>query len=868
VVWGSDPVRGFFSGSMFEPREEEPDPQKEAHRAMRFNVSGDCSRRSTETRPNGEPMVSWYSLLAAHTGLKNVVGSAVAFGRFDYRTMEPDQGPKTFKVVDKQQLMEERWIEEGFWFDFVADVGDGFNSTYAIAHALAQPLLYAGHRHLGRRARAKRLAKAIQDRTWAVLARAKPILRRKEDKLPEGGSPSRGRKPQPQRLDSSRSESSSPRTPTLSIPEFLPRGSFMLVGGDLAYPNPSLHDYFKRFYKVYNDALPFDSQIRLPSKKPQPVFNDGDRTAVDVDPHKRPVMFVMPGNHDWFDGLETYRSTVLTFDHLGGWRVPQVTTYFVLQLPFDWWLFCLDAGMGTDIDQLQMQYFLHYISTLPNSASVVLVCHDPNWINDALNMPSGDPHTQSRVSTLADALGDRLRMRLCGDIHNYTRYEYDDAPTAVHKPLYVVSGGGGAFLHGTTQPGQKLKIYGEQFDRVACYPPPKKRYAWRWLLRFRLVNWKFDVVGSLLYCILVAPLLPVTNFDLAVHTMGSDPHHALSMAGVSQFWSKVGVDFAHLFRGYLSHKSPLTMTFAVLLCLTTYAQTDKVLAPWKRVVIGTIHGLVHLAVALFILVLFSNTFDGAVALGMTDSTRHSWRPATLEFLKAPLAVAVEMCGATCAAVVDYVADSQVGYCFASALGSMDVMEGLAYYHSAISTDANATAAAAMAGCPPPAVLPPAHGFNLWALYYFHVMWFYWLLAAPAVGFVLGVYLCLCVTVLGCSMEHAFAAFMIEDWKHFLRIRIDPVSRNLRVYVVGIETVAKQWQRCPQHDDERRSHPERKSHEMHHPSLWAPASRHTKPRIIDTFDVTPRDASTKPTSPEAAGLSESLGLVEAAALAEH
>jgi hypothetical protein len=137
-----------------------------------------------------------------------------------------------------------------------------------------------------------------------------------------------------------------------------------------------------------------------------------------------------------------------------------------------------------------------------------------------------------------------------------------------------------------------------------------------------------------------------------------------------------------------------------------------------------------------------------------------------------------------------------------------------------------------------------------------------------VGFVLGVYLCLCVTVLGCSMEHAFAAFMIEDWKHFLRIRIDPVSRNLRVYVVGIETVAKQWQRCPQHDDERRSHPERKSHEMHHPSLWAPASRHTKPRIIDTFDVTPRDASTKPTSPEAAGLSESLGLVETAVLAEH
>ena len=34
-----------------------------------------------------------------------------------------------------------------FWFDYVADCGDGWDSTYAVAYALAQPSLDVGEKN-------------------------------------------------------------------------------------------------------------------------------------------------------------------------------------------------------------------------------------------------------------------------------------------------------------------------------------------------------------------------------------------------------------------------------------------------------------------------------------------------------------------------------------------------------------------------------------------------------------------------------------------------------------------------------------------------------------------------------------------------
>ncbi len=79
-------------------------------------------------------MVGWYDpgVLARSAALLTV---ANLFGRHsDTRLIE---------ALASQPQQEFRFGREGedFWFDYVADIGDGWNSTYAIAEALARPLL-------------------------------------------------------------------------------------------------------------------------------------------------------------------------------------------------------------------------------------------------------------------------------------------------------------------------------------------------------------------------------------------------------------------------------------------------------------------------------------------------------------------------------------------------------------------------------------------------------------------------------------------------------------------------------------------------------------------------------------------------------
>jgi len=196
----------------------------------------------------------------------------------------------------------------------------------------------------------------------------------------------------------------------------------------------------------------------------------------------------------------------------------------------------------------------------------------------------------------------------------------------------------------------------------------------------------------------------------------------------------------------------------------------------------------------------------------------------------PLASAMRTCGPPCQVFNDTVVERVV----VKTVGSLDLLEGLAYYHATVSQ-------------------PGAHGVRTWVFYYAHVLWFYFLLAAPAVGFVLASYLCFCVTFLGCSTEHAFAAFQIEDWKNFIRFRIDPRTRQLHAFVIGIEQVPRRWIRCKRHEQERKENPTASSHTMHSPSFWAPASRHSKPRVVDEFVIHPRDMAVQPPRPEAAGV---------------
>ena len=77
-------------------------------------------------------------------------------------------------------------------------------------------------------------------------------------------------------------------------------------------------------------------------------------------PADAPLCYVVPGNHDWFDGLASYMRYVLGREYLGGRFLPQQKSYFALELPHDWWVFGMDDGLDGEIDSQQL------VRTWPN----------------------------------------------------------------------------------------------------------------------------------------------------------------------------------------------------------------------------------------------------------------------------------------------------------------------------------------------------------------------------------------------------------------------------------------------------------------------------------------------------------------------
>ena len=137
-----------------------------------------------------------------------------------------------------------------------------------------------------------------------------------------------------------------------------------------------------------------------------------------------PTCLMIPGNHDWYDGLQTFCRFVCNRNWFGGWFLPQTSSYFVSVLPHNWWVFGADYALNGDIDIKQFQYFAKIVESYFNNNTraerVVIITHQPDWIiNDHEHSNLGENRY-----LINNVIGeDRLRLRLSGDIHNYTRHE-------------------------------------------------------------------------------------------------------------------------------------------------------------------------------------------------------------------------------------------------------------------------------------------------------------------------------------------------------------------------------------------------------------------------------------------------------------
>ena len=324
-------------------------------------------------------MSHWYDPIPLARVAIRVVISTV-FGAFaDRRELVAAVNPVASHPFDGTHDYSQRIDDKGdFWFDFIADTGDGWASTRAVAQVASGDVI-----------------------------------------RPDGQD------------------------------DALPRGHFLVMGGDQVYPTASHKAYQERLVRPWESAA---------AEVPHAPGSEADWTDLGD-------LYAIPGNHDWYDGLiafshlfarRTYAAPHLasmarTGKIIARRQTRQVRSYFALKLPHGWWMWGTDSQLEGFIDQPQVDFFRYVASHWMEPGSKLILCvGQPSWTY----VDPADPHKAfnsfsflSRLATEArgaDAknMGHQLRLVLTGDAHHYSRYVEDD----VH---YVTAGGGGAFLHPT-----------------------------------------------------------------------------------------------------------------------------------------------------------------------------------------------------------------------------------------------------------------------------------------------------------------------------------------------------------------------------------------------------------------------------------
>ncbi|MGA0565543.1 hypothetical protein ACO2RV_24255 [Ancylobacter sp. VNQ12] len=319
---------------------------------------------------------------------------ADAFGQYaDRRLMEAALDPATeqehfTRACDNTIAPDE---DGAVWIDYVSDLGDGFDATYAIACLLGEPSLDIDGQQL-------------------------------------------------------------------------PRGQILVMGGDQVYPTSLRDDYKIKMQLPYEFASP-----RIKGEDGRPLY-------------------VVPGNHDWYDGLVTFLALFCRAKptRIGSWATKQRRSYFAVKLTDNWWLWAIDIALVRDMDQPQADYFVGIAKGMAENSNVILCSAEPGWYSAEVD---GDAYrTLSYAAGIAKNADKSLRLplTLSGDSHHYARYVGANGH-------YITSGGGAAFLHGTLELKDAIKatwLEPETDLRLEnCYPSKEESS------RLLLGNWRFPFLN-------------------------------------------------------------------------------------------------------------------------------------------------------------------------------------------------------------------------------------------------------------------------------------------------------------------------------------------------------------------------------------
>ncbi|OGT35545.1 MAG: hypothetical protein A3F11_12010 [Gammaproteobacteria bacterium RIFCSPHIGHO2_12_FULL_37_14] len=517
--------------------------------------------------PRQLKMVAWYDPIQLFRTAMNVFISLI-FGRHaDYRLIEA-LGSPDIKIQDYTNVA----TEKEFWIDYVADLGDGWNSTYAIAYQIAQPSL------------------VLQDSN-------------KNSHITQ-------------------------------------RGLILIFGGDTVYPVANRSEYKERLITPYTTAL-----------------------GKTVAPH--PDVYVIPGNHDWYDSLAAYTRLFCSKRWFAGWRTQQERSYFALKLPHHWWIIGTDIQLDSDIDDMQIKFFKKVAAEMQPDDRVILCSAEPEWIYAKIYGKADPEYSENNLTFLENVLfKKKISVFLSGDLHHYRRHENSN------NTQKITAGGGGAFLHPTH--GQDVKTLSGDFILKKSFPDPttSKRLCWK-NFGFLFLNPYFGILTGLFYL-------------LTIWSAKTD----LSQFGLND-WK---IALSTVFNQAL--KTPIGMFWIVAVIAGFIAFTDTH-SRLYRITAGLLHAFVHLLAAFFI----------------------GW-------------ASIRLCN---------------NYGFSYDSTSQLLLSGTFIFIGG------------------------------------------WIIGS----YIMGVYLFISLNLFGRHSNEAFSSLAIQDWKNFIRIKIDS-SGELTIYPVGIRRVARKW----------------------------------------------------------------------------
>jgi len=373
------------------------------------------SQSGSKKEPIHKPQVGWWDPRQLISTGVQVLASDLIGTRFDARREE------ALSAVSGETLVDYSAEPGGFWFDYMADTGDGWDSTFHMAQLVSQASL------------------ELNGRT-------------------------------------------------------LPRGKFLLLGGDEVYPAASKQEYLDRF------VVPFETA--------SPRAHDDDPSPYDL--------FAIPGNHDWYDGLVSFQRQFTQQRRIGTWQTRQQRSYFALKLPQRWWVWAVDTQLENDLDRPQVEYFRRVVAQMKDGDRLIVCIPEPDWLYGKMQ---NDPTLMNNLGFLLGkyVLGTKdvkAYLTLSGDLHHYRRHQHESDK----NQQKIVAGGGGASMHGThfSRNIDEVDVYGQKFilRKESQFPNTTASFFLTFKnLLFPFINPWFGILTGVTYLLLG---WHVTNVDWTV----------------------------------------------------------------------------------------------------------------------------------------------------------------------------------------------------------------------------------------------------------------------------------------------------------------------------------------------------------------